>query len=474
MVGKLPMLAVCLAGAVSAAEIRRLETGTAAEERGCALSRRADAVDAAEPQFFVRFLLDRPAPGERIRIEWVNPSGQVAEAAEYSDLPRGRAICVINALQVGGFPPATQPGRWTVRVVSDGRLLGQRGFEIRGRSSPLAVRVAESGESVLVLDTWGSVPDTTVNIARYRETSGWEYVAVLLPSRREGNRIWVNPGRLDPGEYLVILRNPDGAESLPARFLVSSSQLYKKPFPDAETWQVTQRPYGSFSHFGRALHAWDFAPVRGRYVAAMRAGTVIARDLGLGQTPGLRSFGNYITIRHDDGTFAHYAHLRTGTFRVRTGERVEAGQVLAEVGNSGYSFGRHVHVHVTRQPSITAPSVPFSFVTPVPAATVESARARGGAPGRPRWTGEARFAEWWSRLLPVPKGVRQLVVRLGWDDPASEFDLYLVNPRGEWIRAEGREIAVPGPEPGTWRVSVQNVKGGAAFWLEPEITPARP
>lgn len=472
--GKLPLLVVSLAGAISAAQIRHLETGTAVAEGGCALSRRAGAVDAAEAQFFVRFLLDRSAPGERVRVEWVNPSGQVAESAEYSDLPSGRTICVVNALQVGGFPPATQPGRWMVRVLAGSRLLGQREFEIRGRPSPLAVRVAESGESGLVLDTWGSAPDTTVNIARYRETSGWEYIAVLLPSRREGNRIWVNPGRLDPGEYLVILRNPDGATSLPARFVISSPQLYRKPFPDAETWQVTQRPYGSFSHFGRALHAWDFAPVQGRFVAAMRAGTVIARDFGLGQTPGLRSFGNYITIRHDDGTFAHYAHLKTGTFRVRTGQRVEAGQVLAEVGNSGYSFGRHVHVHVTRHPSISAPSVPFSFGAPPPPAAIESAEARGGAPGHPRWTGEARFSEWWSHVLTVPKGARQLVVRLGWDDPTSEFDLYLVNPSGEWIRAEGREITVPGPQPGIWRVSVQNIKGGAAFWLEPEITPARP
>jgi hypothetical protein len=150
-VAKLPLLVVCLAGAISAAEIRRLETGTAVAEGGCALTRRAGAVDAAEAQFFVRFLLDRTAPGERVRVEWVNPSGQVAESAEYSDLPSGRTICVVNALQVGGFPPATQPGRWMVRVLTGSRLLGQRGFEIRGRPSPLAVRVAEAGESELVL-----------------------------------------------------------------------------------------------------------------------------------------------------------------------------------------------------------------------------------------------------------------------------------------------------------------------------------
>lgn len=461
------------AAVAAGAQIGPMETGTALGAGGCALARRANVVEATEAQVYVRFLLSSVAPGERVVVEWVSPAGEVAASAEYADLPAGRRICVLNALQVGGFAPATQPGRWQVRVRGGGRLLGQREFEIRGRPARVAVRVVEAGPQGLVLDSWGAEPDTTVNVARYRDHGGWEYVAVLLPSRREGGRLWAQPGRLEPGEYLVILRNPDGAESLPARFVVRTPAGYRKPFPEGEQWRVTQAPYGSFSHYGRATHAWDFAPVQGRWVAAMRAGTVEAHDLKLGQTPDRRLFGNYITIRHDDGTYAHYAHLKTGSFRVRTGQRVEAGQILAEAGNSGYSFGRHVHVHVTRSPSITAPSVPFAFGAALPEAGAEVSGARGGT-GSVRWQGEAGFAGWWSRLVRVPRGARRLAVRLHWQDPASEFELYLVSPRGEWLRAEGRELAVPEPEPGTWRVSVQNVKGGASFWLEPEITPERP
>lgn len=65
-----------------------------------------------------------------------------------------------------------------------------------------------------------------------------------------------------------------------------------------------------------------------------------------------------VTIRHDDGTQAHSAHRKSGPFRVRTTERVHAGPILAEAGNSGSPFGRHVHVHGTRDPRITAPRVP--------------------------------------------------------------------------------------------------------------------
>ncbi len=462
------VLLLVFAAAAQGVEISRLETGPAAEPGACRLSRRADSVQAGDPQILVRFTGRAPA-GESFAVEWVSPAGAVVESTVYADLPPGRTLCVVNALQIGGFAPATQPGRWRVRVVAGGRVAGEREFEILGRPTPLAVRVSAAGPEGLVLDTLGAEPDTTVNIARYRENAGWEYVAVVLASQREGGRMRADPGPLEPGEYLVILRNPNGDESPPARFVVASADAYRKPFPDGETWRVTQRPYGAFSHYGRALHAWDFAPVEGRFVTAMRGGVVLARDLRMGQTPDQRLFGNYITIRHGDGTYAHYAHLKSGTFRVRTGQRVEAGQVLAEAGNSGYSFGRHVHVHVTREPSIAAPSIPFRFQDgasgPVLASAPSSSR---------EWEGAAAFAQWWTRPLRVPRNAGRLAVQLQCSDSGAELDLWLVSPTGDWIRAEGARAEVARPQPGTWRVAVQSVRGEAAFRVEPEITLLRP
>jgi len=325
------------------------------------------------------------------------------------------------------------------------------------------------GPEGLLLDTVGAEPDTTVNIARYQENAGWEYVAVVLAAQRDGSRLRADPGPLEPGEYLVILRNPNGDESPPARFVVASAEAYRKPFPEGEAWRVTQRPYGAFSHYGRALHAWDFAPAEGRFVTAMRGGVVLARDLRLGQTPDQRLFGNYITIDHGDGTYAHYAHLKSRTFRVRTGQRVEAGQILAEAGNSGYSFGRHVHVHVTRSRSITAPSVPFQFQDGGAGPVLSSAPA-----ARRQWEGAASFAQWWTRPIRVPGNARRLAVRLECRDSGAELDLWLVSPAGNWIRAEGARAEVARPQPGVWRVAVQSVRGDAAFRVEPEITLSSP
>jgi murein DD-endopeptidase MepM/ murein hydrolase activator NlpD len=464
------LLVCCVA---YAAEVRESRLGTAASESACAITQPATTVDASSAQMFVQFNVQRLRAGDRLSIQWVNPRGEISTTAAYDDLPSASALCFLSALPVGGFTPSTQPGSWQVRVLVNGRRVHERAFEIAGGAGGLSVRVASFDESQIVLESAGAGSDTSVNIARYTPAGGWEYVMHVLPETQDGNRITVKAPKLDAAEYLIILRNPDGAVSPPARFVVATRSGYQMPVLAAERWRISQRPYGSYSHFGRALHAYDIAPIDGRWVTAMRAGAVLAHDLGFGQTPNRRIFGNYITLRHDDGEFSHYAHLRTRTFRVRTGERVEAGQPLAEVGNSGYSFGRHVHVHVTRAASISAQSVPFEF-SGAQRPAVSSHQKHEARPERraSRWTGQLGFAQWWSHLLTVPKGARSLEVKLGWENQETGFDLYLVSPSGRNYRDGGRLMRVDSPEAGQWRVAVQAVQGqGSAlsFWVEPEI-----
>ncbi|WP_341856865.1 M23 family metallopeptidase [Brachybacterium sp. GPGPB12] len=62
------------------------------------------------------------------------------------------------------------------------------------------------------------------------------------------------------------------------------------------------------------------------------------------------------------GTVAVLAHLRRGSPTVRAGERVRAGQVLGQCGNSGNSSDPHVHVQLMDGPDITtAKGVPFTW-----------------------------------------------------------------------------------------------------------------
>jgi hypothetical protein len=56
--------------------------------------------------------------------------------------------------------------------------------------------------------------------------------------------------------------------------------------------------------------------------------------------------GNDVVIDHGNSEFSLLAHMQRGSLRVKTGDRVTAGQVLGKLGNSGNSDGPHLHYHL--------------------------------------------------------------------------------------------------------------------------------
>lgn len=104
-----------------------------------------------------------------------------------------------------------------------------------------------------------------------------------------------------------------------------------------------------FRGTGAALHDWAAV---GMPVVATEAGTVAEMidgepDLLPGEPPSTeKPGGNVVAVCHDDGTWTLMGHLRQGSLRTHLlGARVEAGTVLGEVGNSGFSGAPHLHVH---------------------------------------------------------------------------------------------------------------------------------
>ena len=70
--------------------------------------------------------------------------------------------------------------------------------------------------------------------------------------------------------------------------------------------------------------------------------------------------GNTITMAMPDGTFAFYAHIKPGSIRVKEGDQVTRGQVLALVGNAGNSSEPHLHFHITETAdSLASNSIPY-------------------------------------------------------------------------------------------------------------------
>ncbi len=60
--------------------------------------------------------------------------------------------------------------------------------------------------------------------------------------------------------------------------------------------------------------------------------------------------GNGFVIDHGFGEYSAIWHAIPGSVRVKVGDRVEPGQVLAKVGNSGRSTGPHIHFHASHRP----------------------------------------------------------------------------------------------------------------------------
>jgi len=85
----------------------------------------------------------------------------------------------------------------------------------------------------------------------------------------------------------------------------------------------------------------DLAAPIGSTVYASAAGTVILAKGGGLYNGG---YGNYIVIKHPNGTQTLYAHL--SAVSVANGTSVAQGQVIGASGNSGKSTGAHLHFEV--------------------------------------------------------------------------------------------------------------------------------
>lgn len=454
--------------------------------------------------------------GDQLRVEWLDPTGAVSSTADYGALPDAGELCFTAQLPIAGFPAASTPGNWTVRAVSNGTVAFSRTFSIAGiadNGGPTVTSVTWSGEKKQEIDFTvrgkNFTPGAIVLIAEYKPAGGWRYLASLQPHDTTANQLSVRYAGLPANEYWAIVENPDGRMSRPAQFLIATGG-YKLPTAAGVPWVITQGPYGTFSHWGNSLHAFDIAPREGSCVVAMKAGIAYTHDLGLGQDHRHHSFGNYITIDHGNGEFSHYAHLATGTFVVHNGEHVEQGQALATAGNSGYTLGEgggyHVHVSVTRALAISSSSVPFQFEdlpdwtrgggyrTVVSANTSPlcdcrtrtrvAAAGAGSSSFGGQFSGSVAVAQWWSDVVAVSRGSRVLQVTLSWAGSPGDLDLHLVSPSGRHFAAYAdttgysgetnpKSFRVPNPEPGLWRLSVEGMRGSEPINFGVETSGAR-
>jgi murein DD-endopeptidase MepM/ murein hydrolase activator NlpD len=94
-------------------------------------------------------------------------------------------------------------------------------------------------------------------------------------------------------------------------------------------------PFGV--RFGKLHAGIDLAAPEGTPYKSVHAGTVTKAGYEGG-------YGYSITVKQADNTEVIYAHSRR--LLVKVGQKVVAGQVIGEVGYTGYSYGTHLHVEI--------------------------------------------------------------------------------------------------------------------------------
>jgi len=105
-----------------------------------------------------------------------------------------------------------------------------------------------------------------------------------------------------------------------------------------------QRERGTDRHRNESYHA------HGQDLLAPAAGTVIHVVDGIPENRPPergRAGGNGLIIGHGFGEYSALWHAIPGSLEVEIGDRVETGQRVAKVGNSGRSTGPHIHWHVS-------------------------------------------------------------------------------------------------------------------------------
>ena len=105
-------------------------------------------------------------------------------------------------------------------------------------------------------------------------------------------------------------------------------------------------PYGNRVLSGKKeFHGgYDLVGVGSYEVLSVVPGKVVRSRIVTDKTDPTWQWGNYVCVRGTDGLAYYYCHLASRA--VTEGQTVRAGDKLGIMGNTGYSFGAHLHFEV--------------------------------------------------------------------------------------------------------------------------------
>lgn len=120
---------------------------------------------------------------------------------------------------------------------------------------------------------------------------------------------------------------------------LSSPEEYLPETFEGYTWPAQGTLTSGYGwRWGRLHQGIDIAGPIGTPIMAAAAGTVITADWNSG------GYGKLIKLQHSDGSITLYAH--NNKILVSPGQTVQQNQQIAEMGNTGYSTGSHLHFEI--------------------------------------------------------------------------------------------------------------------------------
>ena len=151
-----------------------------------------------------------------------------------------------------------------------------------------------------------------------------------------------------------VLYTVDGRARIPGRFAIDWVKLDEAGLTAKGDGDRAANAYG---------YGADVLAVADAVVAATREDVAESELVSTHPRHALGdATGNYIALDLGDGRFAFYEHLKPDSLRVKPGQQVKRGEVIAALGFTGDSTGPHLHFHVADGDSpLGSEGMPFVF-----------------------------------------------------------------------------------------------------------------
>lgn len=137
----------------------------------------------------------------------------------------------------------------------------------------------------------------------------------------------------------------------------AAAGAFQWPIASSTLSGVTIRNCWRSSSTGRGHTGIDIGVPTGTPIKAANSGKVVMAGPG-------GDAGNVIMIKHSDGHWSNYQHL--SKVGVKKGDNVVVGDVIGESGNTGYSFGPHLHFSITTAETLSSRSNTAGSIDPLP------------------------------------------------------------------------------------------------------------